>query len=421
VQGNTKALVVGTTTDYIEWIRKSNPERALFLTDPTVRRGSQDPNPSPGEEILCDLNDYGRVFDILPRYLSREGLRAGGVACFDCESMELAALLAQKFSLPYPSVLSVNSCRNKFLSKALWERHKLLCPSARLIRSVTDAMQFFRELGGTFVLKPISGSGSELVFHCGSEGECETNFHKIQSGLLQRRTNRLYRAPAADPAILAEAVVGGDEFSCDFIIENGRVEVIRLTRKILSPQGPFGTARGYLLSSALPDEIDEGNLLRTIYQSAAALGINRAICMLDFMIDHGRIILLELAPRPGGDCLPFLLRRCWNLDVLKLTLDFCEQRPFYLQKPSGSSNLFLGLRIHALNDGILKRIDVHDLEKDSRVREIRFYRRPGQLVRMPPDDYDSWVLGHIIAELECDREPQSQCEELLGKISVEIE
>lgn len=420
VQGNTKALVVGTTTDYIEWIRKSIPERALFLTDPAVRRRSEEPNPSPGEEILCDLSDYDSVLDTLPRYLSSKGLCPGGVACFDCESMELAALLARKFSLPYPSLQSVNSCRNKFLSKALWERHKLLCPSARLIGSAADAVQFFRELGGPCVVKPISGSGSELVFHCGSEGECETNFHKIQSGLLQRRTNRLYRASAAEPAILAEAVVDGDEFSCDFIIENGRVEVIRLTHKILSPQGPFGTARGYLLSSALPDEIDEGYLLRTIYQSAAALGLSRAICMLDFIIDHGRIILLELAPRPGGDCLPFLLRRCWNLDVLKLTLDFCEQRPLCFQKPAGSSNLFLGLRIHAPNSGIVRRINTHGLEKDSRVREIRFYQRPGHLVRMPPDDYDSWVLGHVIAELECDRELQVQCDELLGKISVEI-
>lgn len=143
VQGNTKALVVGTTTDYIEWIRKSIPERALFLTDPAVRRRSEEPNPSPGEEILCDLSDYDRVLDTLPRYLSSKGLCPGDVACFDCESMELAALLARKFSLPYPSVQSVNSCRNKFLSKTLWERHKLLCPSARVIGSAADAVHLF--------------------------------------------------------------------------------------------------------------------------------------------------------------------------------------------------------------------------------------------------------------------------------------
>lgn len=420
VRVSEKVLVVGTTTDYIDWIRHTSPDRALFLTDAVVRRQAKEPCPLPAEEILCDLSDYSQVSQTLKRHLFKEGLRLNGIVSYDCESMELAALLAQEFALSYPSVQAVNNCRNKYMANTLWKSHKLCCPITRLIRSAADAIKFYRELGGPCVLKPLSGSGSELIFNCGSEKACETSFQKIRSRLKQQRTNRLYKSLSAeDSVILAQALVIGDEFSCDFMIENDRVEVIRLTRKILSSQGPFGTARGYLLSDALPDEIDEFDLLQTLYQSAAALGLSRAICMLDFMVHQGRIVLLELAPRPGGDCLPFLLRRCRDLDILKLSLDFYQHRPFRFKKAS-NSNPCLGLRLHAQHSGTLEKIDARQLQQDSRVREIYLTRQPGHLIKMPPDDYDSWLLGHIIIEPYADIEPELQCQALLEKLIVEI-
>lgn len=418
---NTRVLVVGTTPDYIDWIRNSCPGRALFLTDPAVRRKAQEPCPSQTEEILCNLSDYNETRRTLARHLSREGLRVNGVACYDCESMELAAVLAREQGLPYPSVEAVNNCRDKYLSKIIWQRHGLQTPQVKQIRSAAEAADFFRELGSACVLKPLSGSGSELIFRCDDDRACENGFQDIKSGLQQRRTNRLYKSFFADDSvILAEALVEGDEYSCDFVIEDGRVEVIRLTRKILSPRKPFGTAVGYYLPAALPDEIDEQDLLQTLYRSAAALGLERAVCMLDFMLCSGRMVLLELAPRPGGDCLPFLLRRCRGLDILKLLLDFSEQQPLRLNYSSDSHD-FIGLRLHARQSGILKKVDTYRLQRDGRVHEIHLIRKPGHRINMPPDDYDSWLLGHIIFEPDAVDEAPAQCLELLSKLDVEIE
>ena len=418
---STKVLVVGTTPDYIDWIRRSCPARALFLTDPAARWQAVEPSPPPAEEVLCNLSDYSEVRQVLQRHLLQENIRLDGVACYDCESMELAATLAQEFSLPYPSVQSVNNCRNKYLTKTLWARHNLVTPRVLQIRSATEAVHFFQDLGGPCVLKPPGGSGSELIFRCDSARACRHNFIKIIDGLQQRRNNRLYKSfRTADPVILAEEFVMGEEYSCDFVIENGRVEVIRLTRKILSSRGPFGTALGYLLPGPLPEEIKEHDFKQTLYQSALALGINRAICMLDFMVCKNQIVLLELSPRPGGDCLPSLLRRCWNLDMITLYLDFCQQRPWRLQKPA-NLNPCLGLRLHAGCSGSLKKVDTRQLQHDSRVREIHLTRQPGHQIIMPPDDYDSWLLGHIIFDLDVDTAPEAQCRALLEKLVVEVE
>jgi len=421
VQYSTRVLVVGTTADYIDWIRRSCPGRALFLTDPTVRLEALDPRPTPIEEIVCDLSDYSETRQALEQRLSSEALHLDGIASYDCESLELAAVLAHEFALSYPSVQTVNNCRNKYLSKLLWQRHGLRTPRSRLIRSTADAAAFFQQIGGPCVLKPLNGSGSELIFSCDSERACETGFEKIINGLQQRRTNRLYKSSSTDgPTVLAEEYIKGSEFSCDFICENGDVRVIRVTRKVISSRGPFGTARGYLLSASLPDEIDEQDLIQTLCQSAAALGLDRAMCMLDFIVHESQIVLLELAPRPGGDCLPFLLRRCWNLDLLKLFLDFSQHRPIRIEKPPDPPEC-LGLRLHARHSGILKNIDAGKLSTNARVREVHFSRRPGHLIRMPPDDYESWVLGHVIMDPDGHTELEAQCQALIDKLVVEIE
>ena len=40
---------------------------------------------------------------------------------------------------------------------------------------------------------------------------------------------------------------------------------------------------------------------------------------------------------------------------------------------------------------------------------------------MPPEDYDSWLLGHIIFEPDVDSPVQAQCLALIDKLIVEVE
>ncbi len=420
--GKARVLVVGTTADYIDWIRNSYPEQALFLTAPHVRHQAEEPCPAPAEEILCSLDDYGQCRQLLDQHLKRCGFSLDGVACFDCESMQLAARLARHYQLPYPSVSAVNNCHNKDLAKRLWRSHGLQTPRARAVGTRAEAVAFFQELGSACVLKPICGSGSEFVYYCDSRRSCEQNFELIRQGLLRRRTDPLYRhLPVDGPQIVAEEYIAGDEYSCDFLLADQRAEIIRLTRKIITSNLAFGTARGYLLTPTLPPAMGSIDRLHDLLsRSAAALGLERAICMLDFMVCQGRIVLLELAPRPGGDCLPFLLRRGCDLDMLRLFLDFCRQKPLQW-KSFSDSRVFLAMRLHADKGGILKKIDRQYLEQDTRVKEIHLTRKPGHRIKMPPDDYDSWLLGHVIFEPDKGLPLDLQCQAMRDKLAMEIE
>jgi biotin carboxylase len=421
VRSDGKILVVGTTADYIQWIRQSRPGTALFITDPRIRQAAEEPRPGSQEEILCDLADYDGVQERLAAHLARYCQHLIGVACFDCESMELAAVTARRHGLSYPSVAAVGNCRNKLLCKRLWQARRLRTPAVQLIRSAREAVRFRRQINGPVVLKPLSGSGSELIFVCADDKACETAFDQVHNGLVKRCNQRLYGSYAADaPQILAEAMIDGDEYSCDFVVRDGRAEVIRLTRKIKAADGPFGTTLGYLLAPEPLPALKEGRLRETLVQCAAALGIERAVCMLDFIMSRDGLVLLELAPRPGGDCLPSLLRKARNLDMLGLLLDFSCNAPLPAALRSPTEAL-VGLRVHARQSGRLKQIDGSRLKKDPRVREIALIRRPGHRIILPPDDYEAWMLGHVIFEPDGAMPVEDQCRALLDRIEIRVE
>lgn len=421
VPSNTRVLVVGTTADYIAWIQSTCPRQALFFTDPGVRRTAAEPHPAATDELCGNLSDFHRASRLIEGHLDKYGLVLEGIACFDCESMELAAVLANHFALPYPSVQTVRNCRDKLQAKRLWRAHQLNTPPATAIGSADEAVDFFRALGTPVVLKPTSGSGSELVFKCRDASSCAHSYRLIRRGLQQRRTNRLYRlrTPTTGPLIMAEGFSDGPEYSCDFIVEEGRAHVIRLARKIKARGEPFGTILGYLLPARLPATVSKNRFNRILYQSAAALGIERAVCMLDFIVNRGDMVLLELAPRPGGDCLPSLLRRGYRLDMLKLQLDFSRHKT-PAPPPLAADKPLVGLRLLARRSGTLKAVDLNALKGDPRVLEIRLIRQPGHRITLPPADYDSWLLGHMVFAPDDKTDLNTQCSDLLDRIPVEV-
>lgn len=412
-----KVLVVGTTSDYIDWLRMANPDRAIFLTDPAHRVQAVEPSPLAPEEILCDLDDADLVLAKLKGHLHHWQFSVDGVACFDCESMELAATIANELSLPYPSVASIRLCRDKYLTKNIWQKNGVPCPRNRLVQSAAGVFDFLIEINGSCVLKPLSGSGSELIFHCSSRKDCEKGSQLILAGLKERKRERLYNNSTS--AFLAEEHISGQEYSCDFTIKKDRLDVLRLTKKIKDSRKPFGTIDGYMLCPWSAVDFDRQTLAAVLHNGASALGITEAICMVDFIVCHGEIFLLEMTPRPGGDCLPFLLRNAIGLDVLSYTLDFAQScQEVVPDSPKGD---IVALRLHAGTAGNIVKISPSRLLADPRVCELSLIRKAGHHIIMPPVDYASWYLGHLLFRANPEISIEQQSREIRLLLDVEIE
>ena len=422
-----RVLVVGTTTDYIDLIGRRFPGRALFLTAAEERaRPSHYHPPDKATEVLCDLSRPDRTVNTLNDHLKRCRIKLSGITCFDCESLDLAAFLAQAFSLPFSSPAAVNVSRNKYFSKCLWKKAGLPCPEAQLVRRPSDAIRFIRASGRPVVLKPLTGSGSELVFLCRDDEDCLHAFHSLLSKLGTSRNRRMYEDQfqrlerSEHRAFVVEEMLEGEEYSCDFTLDDKGLEIIRISKKISARNQTFGTVMAYILPGELPPDIDLNAFRIQARDAARALGLRRAICMLDFVVMSGEARMIEMTPRPGGDCLPSLERLSSGFDMLGYALDFAEGKKSAVP-PSGIWQRLVGLHLLAKEPGIVRAIDIQNLRSDPRVLESHLTTGSGHRVIMPPEDYGSRRLGYAIFKPSTAEKAEEECLDLLDKVTVEME
>ena len=107
------------------------------------------------------------------------------------------------------------------------------------------------------------------------------------------------------------------------------------------------------------------------------------------------------------------------LMVTFCSLDFAEGKPVP-EIPLIVEEPYIGLRIHARKKGVLLKIGTEKLLQDPRVISVNIQRQAGSFIKMPPDDYDSWVLGHIIFKPDPEADPEKQCNEMINKLVVNI-
>ncbi|MFH1699461.1 MAG: ATP-grasp domain-containing protein [Candidatus Zixiibacteriota bacterium] len=421
-----RVLVVGTTPDYIAYIDKHYPGRALFLTDTIHRTGISETVPDASSEIVTHLSDSSNVPDTIENHLKAKRQSLSGVVCYDCEWLILAATLAEHFDLSFPSVESVRLSRDKYLSKIRWLEKGIRCPRVELINNAWQVSGLTERIGGSVVLKPLTGSGSELTFLCHDNYDSAITFRAIREGLLWRSDNPLYKTnhtneqKAIEPVVLAEEFFEGREYSADFIIADTGIQLIRVAKKLRDESLPFGTTAAYVVPAKLPEGINHDELAAKLFNAAEALGLDNAVCMADFIINKNDIVILELTPRIGGDCLPPLIRHCCGLDTIGLAFDLAEGRRISI--PSREKwRVMVGLRLFASDNGTLRKIDCTALNDDPRVKEIYLKRIPGHEIALPPDDYDSRILGHVIFEPHPDQQISLQCDQIKEKISIIVE
>jgi biotin carboxylase len=422
-----RLVVVGTTPDYIDLLCRRFPGRSVFLTDPRHRTGAVEPAPDSATELLCDLGRSDEALAALRVHLNKYHITPSGIACFDCESMSLTATIANALSLPYPSGDAIAAARSKFLSKQLWHQAGLPCPGVGLVSSQNDATLFQKKVSRPIVMKPLTGSGSELVFKCSNASEIATAFTLISTRLAEHHDLRMYATPnnghgGVDPrrVFAVEEYIEGPEYSCDFIIDADEVEIIRITRKIPAPDSPLGTILGYELPAGLPKGCDLDTFRTQIGRAAQALGISRAIVMLDFIVRDGRAVMIEMTPRPGGDCLPPLILQSSGFDILGAALDFGEGKKISIPDKT-QWNKMIGVRLFAQKEGTVASFDTHRLDADPRVRDVYLKRRVGHQVILPPKDYDSRLIGHVIFEPTHLDNLDAEALEIAGLFRLEME
>jgi biotin carboxylase len=272
----------------------------------------------------------------------------------------------------------------------------------------------------------MTGSGSELIFKCADPEEAHQAFDVIKRQLAVHPNARMYGETKNQQMdfnsrrqLLVEEFIEGPEYSCDFILDEGKLEIIRLASKILDPDQSTGTVLAYVIPGQGFDSENIEQLKQQLYLAARALGLNRAVCMADFIVSKNTIYLLEMTPRLGGDCLPQLIMASSGLDTIGLALNFSVRKPVKIPEKSKWKTR-VGVRIFALAAGVIQNIDAGSLSGDDAIISSYFKAYPGFRVELPPKDYDSRVLGHVIFRPDPEQPIESQCKSIISKINIKI-
>lgn len=428
--GSGIVAVIGTTPDYISELYYQHSGETVFFADSRFE-GHPLLEGIPSSCLLfTDQRNFDLVYEKAASYLLKMRLSLKGIACFDCESLFLASYLASRIGLQFPSSQSITLARNKYESKKLWVSKGVSTPAAVLTGDFRETLTFFQIHQKNIVLKPISGSGSELLFHCRSEEEVIKAVSLMQEELPRRRTNPLFQTSSitfdgcrVDPceSWVAEEFIPGPEFSCDFTLHAGRIQLIRETGKVRALDYPFGSVLAYTFPPRYPEGFSKETLERTLAETVNSLGFDWGYFMVDYILRDGWPVILEVTPRPGGDSIPALIKTATGRDVLKTYLDFASGKlPCLHENSSLAPESYASINLFARKEGRVVAIDGSGITSLPGVKKLVFKKRLGDRIILPPEDYDNRFLGYCIVALEPSADIAAEARRLESLMRVSI-
>ena len=87
-----------------------------------------------------------------------------------------------------------------------------------------------------------------------------------------------------------EDFIDGPEFSCDFILQENKIIILRMTEKIKDNEQTFGTVLAYVMPSAFPPEISMLKLSSVFKKAVNSLGFSWGWFMADFIMKGGGVM-----------------------------------------------------------------------------------------------------------------------------------
>ncbi|WP_200260249.1 ATP-grasp domain-containing protein [Streptomyces sp. HSG2] len=233
-----------------------------------------------------------------------------GVIGFLDSTLPLVAKLAEEFGLPGCSPATLRALTNKS-----WARGRLAecdVPGPRFrhldsaVRSPAERRAAVEGLGYPLILKPDDSSAGRGVIRAGSPRELDCAWEHAERFT---KTGHL----------LAEEEMIGDEISVETVTVGGRTVVLACTEK-LTTRGTSFVELGQAVPARLEDDLQAQ--VRDIAAAALkAVGYDQGIAHTEMILTANGPQIVEVNPRPAGDCIMDLIRLTRGIDVYDLAAD----------------------------------------------------------------------------------------------------
>ena len=394
-------IVVQPSADYAARVHRPFPDALLLATPERAALLADHP-----WVVAADLDDPAAALQALDTYRVLHSCKFRGLTCFVCDYLPLAGDLAPQLGLPFHPATAIRLSRDKSRAALAWMAAGVSTPATHLVGSEAELLTFGRTQPGPWVLKPTDRSGSEWVLKIDEASQLPDAHHRLHEGL--------EGAP-----YLAQRCVKGREFSADVYLNGGQARLLRLTEKYLLPQQGLAGLVGAYFPAQVPAEVRD-RLLATFRAGALALGVEHGVVMVDAILEDEIPYLLEMALRPGGDCLPDLCIHATGYDPVETACRVAlGQTPAAGQLDNPAP--LAALHLIGTQSGVIRSIDFAALEAHPAVVQIEPYHLPGDTLRCWEGSYDDRILAACVARCPVTDALPALIEELRGLITLELE
>jgi biotin carboxylase len=335
---------------------------------------------------VVDTNDDDAVVSAVERLHGEEPISAvvPGLEYY----VPLAARLGDSLSVPGLGLSTALVMRHKHQMRAAVAAAGIDQPRFALVRTAEELAGALAEVGLPAVVKPVDQAGSMNVRKVSTQAEAaDALAQALASWHPDLKIGSM-------PAALVEEYVVGPEYSVEGYVENGQVQVLAVTRKLLGPE-PYFVEAGHVLPGDLSPQ-RTAELGRYVSRVVAALGQTMGVFHAEARLTERGPLVIEVGARLAGDRIPRLLYLALGVDMADVMLR-CHlgvpNEPAPADPPAGPH---AGVR-YFLRPGLASYRQVvvdPELREDPRIQEHVVLIPPG--VPVPPLDSYLGRLGYAI-------------------------
>ncbi|MEU8540199.1 ATP-grasp domain-containing protein [Streptomyces sp. NPDC048717] len=310
-----------------------------------------------------------------------------GVIGFLDSTLPLVARLAEEFGLPGCSPRTLRSLTDKTWARARFAESGVPGPRFRVLdaqAAPADRPAAVRGLSYPLIVKPADSSAGRGVVRAADATELDAAWDGA--------------APFTKTGcLLAEEELIGEEISVETVTVAGRTAVVACTEKS-STRGDVFVELGQAVPARLGGAL--GGQVREIAAAALkAVGYDHGVAHTEMILTADGPRIIEVNPRPAGDCILDLVRLAGGADVYGIAADLALGRPVDLDALDQA--VFTGgaaIRFLTAEPGVVRRVDgVAEVsaQLDHARERVVLLTRPGDVVE--PVTSNLHRLGYVVA------------------------
>jgi hypothetical protein len=337
---------------------------------------------SPINYLLEDFNKPKDINSKIKNWLETNNKNLIGIIGLDEEyKYTVAKAISDHFNLEYFDQKIINIATSKYLQRSIFKENNINTPNFKILKD-----ENYQDINFPNVIKPVTGISSLFVFKNNDEKELKKNLKFIKSH-------------APEKPLLLEEFIGGDEYSCDYIVDkNSKAKILRVVKKLTNKkQFPF--FEGFYLFN--PDYTNNSDfklkdLEDLCSKTATAIGLKRGVCMMDFKFYNGKLFIIETTIRPGISQFMELMKNVYGYTSIEIYLKELFKIEHTIQIPKENTLIFY---IFTEKTGILEKFDTSALEKNLNkfgIIDIKKYFSPGDKIEHEENKaYSEIMIGSI--------------------------